>query len=1070
MATWNVSDKIKQLLERYSSPVKSAIPSKQVASPKRTLFQQFAASRVGRGISNVQENFYSAQNPAGIKQPFQNFATNLKILSDPKQQQVWQKGFNVNNPLQLGAAALTGNWSAPVAQIPANLNTLMFKKASLGEKGKAGLGALGGVVSLIPDPTDIAFPAFNYFKGTAQAKRQGLSGEEARLRGRQNLATQNYTGLGDVFTDNSTLATIGNFLEIPAALFAGYKGNKAMADGAVLNSLTKKLQSLNPGIDPKAAKQTASEFMKTEGRYIRNQFGQFAKRGQNLQLKPAASEPVYYSQLRQSLGYLKDETGNIRVNWYNPQTGKMEFMTASEWGKQAKSSGGFARIPDLDKISRGAVKKIEEFKFKKTQKVWNNENFVEEVNRVSDAVQRGTPVNKKVNILDYFRTPDRVLQKIGLEQEAKILRTQWNKYQTELPQEINRIAEWRKRVSPESNQRIFQYLDGKPVKLQTDELLVANEIKAYLKEWAVKLNLPEEKQISNYITHIFERTKEGQEFPDEIASLIKGKVPGSVYDPFLQKRMGKPDYIEDTWRALDAYTKRAVRKYNIDPALEKIKAKSKGLEDSQINYLTNLTERINLRPTQLDNLIDNFIKSTPIGYKFTNRPTAFISRAWRQIIYRGTLGGNIASAVKNLTQGANTYAVLGERYTIKGYMDMLKNWNSDELKRVGVLQDSFIQDQTIYSMKRWLDKLDDGLFYLFSNVEKINRGAAYYGAKAKALARGKSEKEAIAHGLEIVRKTQFTFGSIDTPLVLQSDIAKTLGQFQSYSLKQTEFLGEMLKAKDFAGLTRWTGASLAMIYAVGDLIGMEPADLIPFNPLNNKVAGPPPVLQLPTEIVKAALNTPDRFGQPRTTKEKLLDIGKSAVPYVPAGTQIKKTFEGVNAYRQGASTSASGRVRYPIEQTPGNAVRTGIFGQYSGKEAREYFDSRTTPLSETQTAKFKASGNSREYYNTVITRRKRSAALDKQITSFDDLNKKIKALATAGDSEGVRNLVVSNKDVIARGKVLKSFKSRYEKLYESLEKMYANPKISPAQKAKIAEAINKQIETLDKSYVAYTKR
>ncbi|WP_323157047.1 hypothetical protein, partial [Pseudomonas rhodesiae] len=78
-------------------------------------------------------------------------------------------------------------------------------------------------------------------------------------------------------------------------------------------------------------------------------------------------------------------------------------------------------------------------------------------------------------------------------------------------------------------------------------------------------------------------------------------------------------------------------------------------------------------------------------------------------------------------------------------------------------------------------------------AEHINRGAAYFGAKAKGLSQGMSEQEAIDFAKEIVRKTQFVFDSVDTPVGMSSDIMKTLLQFQSFTTKQIEFLGGKAK-------------------------------------------------------------------------------------------------------------------------------------------------------------------------------------------------------------------------------------------------------------------------------------
>jgi hypothetical protein len=547
-----------------------------------------------------------------------------------------------------------------------------------------------------------------------------------------------------------------------------------------------------------------------------------------------------------------------------------------------------------------------------------------------------TPYQEKINIFDYLRTPEKVLQKVGLGEEAKVLRAGFEAYKKELPKEIDRITAWSKRVPPESNRSIFQWLDGQGVKLAPDELAVAQEIKSYLKDWANRLGLPEENRVSNYITHIFDREMVNQEFPDELAKLIRDKVPGSVYDPFTQKRLGGKGYVEDVWQALDAYVKRGVRKVNMDPALKTIAGKAEKLEESQFNYVKGFIDRVNMRPTKVDTIMDNTIKSI-IGYKYGDRPTTVITGKLRKMIYRGSLGLNFSSAVKNLSQGANTYAELGEKYTTVGYVKAMQNIFSggDELQRVGVLDDGFVQDRTYSAIKKLGEKADNGLFSLFQFAEKVNRGAAYFGAKTKFLKQGKTEEEAINLAKELVRKTQFSFSSIDTPAALQSDILKTLGQFQSFSVKQGEYLAGKIANKEWAGLLRYTAASLLFIETVGKMIGMEPKDLIP-----SLRFGVPPTLNAPVTAVKALTGGKDKYGQPLDYK----DVGKTLVPYIPAGVQLKKSIEGINAFRQGASTTASGKVRYDIPQNVGNMLKTGILGQYSVPEARNYFDKGSTAV------------------------------------------------------------------------------------------------------------------------------
>lgn len=553
---------------------------------------------------------------------------------------------------------------------------------------------------------------------------------------------------------------------------------------------------------------------------------------------------------------------------------------------------------------------------------------------------------KKVNLLDYFRTPDRVLEKIGLKKESDLLRTQYNSYLDELPVEIGKVTDWYNQVKniPNSSQNIFRYLDGQKVNLSQPELKVANEMKSYLAEWADKLDLPYDKRIASYVTHIFEKDFIQKDFDEDLAKIIADKIPGSVYDPFLQKRLGKQGYVEDVFRAMDAYVKRAVRKYNMDPALEQLRNKSNSLPLESWKYVKSYTDRINLRPTEIDTMIDNLVKDV-VGYKYGARPVTSMSKKLRQQVYRGTLGLNVGSAMKNLTQGVNTYAKLGEKYTGIGYMKNLQDLfsGSDELKRVGVLRDTVIQDRKLSAVKGLLEKADSVLFSLFNAAERINRGSAYFGAKAKFLDQGLSEKDAIQKAVDLVRDTQFTFGSVDSPVALQSDLAKTLLQFQSFNIKQSEFLSEMIKNKEWGGLMRWIGANVAVVAAIGKLMNYDFKDVIPFSGIatgESKLGETPPI-RAAKDIYGAAINAPDKYGNisKDPTMVRIIDaIGKNAPAFIPAGTQAKKTIEGLKAFEQGESTTKSGRTRFKIEPTLENQIKSAIFGQWSLPGAKEYID------------------------------------------------------------------------------------------------------------------------------------
>lgn len=555
---------------------------------------------------------------------------------------------------------------------------------------------------------------------------------------------------------------------------------------------------------------------------------------------------------------------------------------------------------------------------------------------------RNLPGAARSHVLDYFGTPEFVLEKLGLQKGAEALQDAKDIYRTKLKTEINVIKDWQKEVKgiPDASRRIFKYLDGQAKETKGEmtpvEYKVAQEMKAYLSEWADRLKLPADNRISNYITHIFDLSTDAP--PDSVfddpdmRDLLQGGVAKSVYDPFLQKRVNKPNYKQDVFAALDAYVKRGTRKEAMDPALELVEKMAHKLDGDSYDYVKNYIDRVNMRPMWIDRQVDNLLKQTPgIGGRFSDRPTAFLTNKVRSIFYRGALGLNPASALRNLSQGANTYAKLGEVYTTIGYTKLfarLLTNNTKDLVDNGILQEAFVQDKKTGVYKTLLQKLDPVLFGMFETAEKINRGAAFYGAQSRGLAKGLNPEEAIKYAKRIVRETQFSFGQVDTPVALSGDVMKTIFQFQNYNAKQTEFLTRMVKNKEFGGLLRWTAASLGFVYTIGRAFGMTPDQLLP-----GVSVGGSPVFTAAANLGTVA--NPQATAQQKATAKSALET--SAAELFPAGGQIKKTIQGIQAYDAGRDKTATGKTRFKIQKNTSNAIQAALFGKSSLPAAQKYY-------------------------------------------------------------------------------------------------------------------------------------
>jgi len=559
-----------------------------------------------------------------------------------------------------------------------------------------------------------------------------------------------------------------------------------------------------------------------------------------------------------------------------------------------------------------------------------------------------TPANKKVNWLDvYGRSPEYVMEKIGLKSVYNNLRDSYNNYSKELPDNLDKIGDWAKKVTPEANEKIFNWLDGdKSVVLDPTEKQVATEIKTWLGQFADRLGMAKDERISDYITHIFPASS-GGEIPEEIAKQIRYNIPGEVYSPYQLKREGVEGYIKDTWRALDAYAKNATRKIHMDDALAEAKTHAPGLEDSQEQYLRRYISNINLRPSELDTQIDNGLKQV-FGYRFGVRPQKNILSSARRIVSRAKLGLSVNNALKNLTQGVNTFSELGTKYTLRGYKDLFTQ-GGKELKENGVLTNPIIEDRLHDGVRKFWEKADKVIWANFEATEKINRGAAYYGAKARALDAGKSMEEAIYEAVKTANKTQFTFGPIDTPVGLNSEIFKTLAQFQTFNIKQLEFLAEKARKGEVAALARYV-ASGALVYgSLGSALGMSWTDVLPGLDFT-KV---PPALNFLKRTYDNVTGAPDKYGNERSVDKRLSDQGEAILTnLVPGGAQIKRTFQGIEAVNQGKSTTPAGTFQYRVPQTGENYLKAGLFGKGALPESQKFYKDKKNKGDKNPTNRF----------------------------------------------------------------------------------------------------------------------
>lgn len=737
-----------------------------------------------------------------------------------------------------------------------------------------------------------------------------------------------------------------------------------------------------------SVKPTGQKLLGTGAEYKQTRINEIDKQLEGL--RTGKTDPNAYSSNPESMGSLKGEpAGNTKLTkagepYKNTKAGTFAetrpstVTSAADTATQARSLlreratlqnevDGIASMPKghLDSPSLDI----------KNPKVANAvDNELQAIDKTTHPTPPGggpasaETQTKKINSLtDYFRTPTKALKRIGLTDTANVVEGSFKNYREDLRNNLNQLKGWERRTKnlPDgSSGRIFKYLDGQSQRLSGEELKVADEMKAHFAGWADKLGLPKEGRVSDYITHIFEGDPKNVSDPN-LASILDNKATNQATNPFLKQRYGKEGYKQDAFAAMEAYMKKSTRKLHMDPALKSLADASQNVDDRTARYLIKLNQSIAMKPDRVEQFINDAVSSIPgVENKFGNQAGTKAMRAWRNTVYRATLGINVGSAMRNLTQGTNTFAELGTRDTLAGYSKLIRTFGDaakrgapawDELNHMGILDDAVhMQDRNVTALKNNLQKLDKGLWAMFDTAERINRGAAYFGAKAKAMRRlNMTEEQAQNYARDVVGKTQFRFNDVETPLALRSQVAKTIGQFQSFNIKQAEFLGATAKGAikgdkhEIAKAIRWAAANIAMASTVGGLLGIKWTDAIPDFGTFRGVRSP---LLTTAGNIKSVVTGKNQYGQ-ATDRKKLAKASlKSQVGLtVPGGTQINKTTDAIHTVSTGASKTEAGKTRFLVDKTPTNMARGALFGQYNLDPGKEFFAKGRKPLSDTQT-------------------------------------------------------------------------------------------------------------------------
>jgi hypothetical protein len=567
---------------------------------------------------------------------------------------------------------------------------------------------------------------------------------------------------------------------------------------------------------------------------------------------------------------------------------------------------------------------------------------------------------------------------------------------------------------------------------------MVGEMKGALNELADVWGLEKNRRISYYYPHIIEQSmRNGIDISDLLKSLpkelkeplekaytqwlkdsdggIKNVEPPEIlksknlFNRFNEPRKGVTGYSYDVAKVLPIYIRTVLRKAYRQPAIDQITPLLKEMvtKDPDMYDMANNWVNYYLGRNQLADM-----KKYPGLY-------APLAKA-RNMIYRGALEGNFAAALLNRTQIFNTFSEIGAKVTAEG----IRQFYSKEGQRV-FLESGIMAD--------YLHGRRPGRFDFFTRAEYWNRGITYLGERARFLKEGATPEIADLGAKKLVRKVQFWYG-LDMPQVLRGQIGKTVAQFGSYPLKQTELILGWIKNKEwnklgrFVACTYLVGGPKALIPVHKQLLALTPVrqedkekianifdqleeytslagwtgvNLAPKFGWGIFPSGPAPILAIGQHIAKG-LATGD-----------FSDLLSRDVPLaIPSGVQLKKMYTGGANILRGYTKTDRERKRY--ETNIPTELKRMMIGQPL-KEGRGY-----------KTIK-EISGESKEYTKT------RAEIIDMIIESEEKnkpelYDKAIAKLEKWYDDNPYQPMKITKNDILEE-KYLKTLTSVQRKLY-----------------------------------------
>lgn len=607
---------------------------------------------------------------------------------------------------------------------------------------------------------------------------------------------------------------------------------------------------------------------------------------------------------------------------------------------------------------------------------------------------------------------------------------------------------------PEVLDNIVDYLEGKVERLNVPgHEQAAKEIRGMLDEVKPWLKENGYGTVSEfYFPHMRDNDPKGLANLFDESQLAKGELGiGSL----KSRKKGGEEYSKDVWNVLSTYFDGINRAKNIEPSLRKIESVSAQLKlassehknfEAYAGFLDNYINQI--KGKNQSNIEKAF--DSQFGHNAFKKSTGAI----RAVNAMATLGLSPLTALRQMTQEIATVGNLNPKWAgigmVNGARMLASKEGRKELRLSGVLDEGTglkdLKGLTQSKTGKALDKVSDGLMSMVSTMDNIMRAQAYAGAKAKGLKLNGAkwerwaneagltgqavqdfvQKKAMEYGTKATVDTQFITSKVDAPAAFNGPGMRTLTQLATFDGKQAGFLIRMglkpikdvkngnyrLAANDMGRLVAMGATAWGVQATLGQFIGMKETDHIPFydqiqawtniegkdekgfeRDQKNKFRRSPAM----TLLFGDGNKNPGLLGA-LAKKDKGEGVkefwDKNWQLIVPAGTQAKRTTEGLKSVEEGVVKNDKGNTRFVQNQDQGSALKAAILGKYTTENGQKWLkEGSFSAVKESQQQKIESLGSSKareqatEYFQRTNNIPSRKEAYDNAKQALQEGNR-----------------------------------------------------------------------------------